>query len=391
MTALIVGAARVGAQPPAAAPTQPAPTAAQVLEGNVAGQVLRVTADGERPVAQQWVVLHGIGAAGGRAIDSSQTASTGAFRMRYARGADSTMQFFVSTVHHGIAYVSGILPLVAKADDATLTVYDTTSAPLPLAVRGRHLLVFAPAGGPSRRVAEIYDLSNDTTLTRVTTDSGPPVWTGAIPAGFDEFSSGPEISSNEAIRVVDGRVAAFAPVAPGLKRLAFTYALPPKAFPAVFVIEQPTQLLEVLLEDQQGAIEGGGLTEVSPSTIEGRTFRRFQAQDVAAGSVVTVRVPAVPLGRDARTVVPIVIIAGVMVIALIFAMRRHKRRAAAAATPIPLPHEDPTEALARQIAELDADFARRADTGAEDRADYERRRSVLKRQLADRLAPDRRP
>jgi hypothetical protein len=391
VAALLVASASAAAQPPAQ-PPEPASASVggspPISEATVAGQVLRVTVGGERPVPRQWVVLHGIGVNGGRAIDSTQSSATGDFRMRYARGADSTMQYFVSTVHHGIAYVSGILPPAATGDEATLTVYDTTSAALPLTVRGRHLLLFAPSDGPSRRVAEIYDLSNDTTLTRVTSDSGPPVWTGVIPAGFEEFSSGPEISSNESIRVVDGRVAAFAPVAPGLKRLAFTYSLPPKAFPASFHVEQPTELLEILLEDQQGAVEGAGLTEVSPSTIEGRTFRRFQAQGVAGGAVVTIRVPAATANGSARTTVPIVVVAGLMAIALIIALRR-RRGAVAVARPIAVPVEDPTEALARQIAELDAEFARRPDVGEAERADYERRRESLKKQLAARLAPHR--
>ena len=387
LTALICGAAAIDAQAPAAAqaPTSPAPDSA--LDGRVAGQVLRVSGPGDRPVPRQWVILHGIGASGGRAIDSARTSATGDFRIRYRRFADSTTQYFVSTVHHGIAYVSGVLPPDASADDATLTVYDTTSRPLPLMVRGRHLLVFAPSGGPSRRVAEIYDLSNDTTLTRVTSESGPPVWTGVVPAGLEDFSSGPKLTSNEAIRLVDGRVAAFAPVAPGLKRLAFTYSLPPKAFPASFLIEQPTQLLELLLEDQGGAIEGAGLTEMSPTAIEGRTFRRFQAQDVPAGAVVTVRVPAAPVARAARTAVPILAIAIVMAGALVLALRR--RRAPPRVAVVAPRGDDRAEALARQIAELDTDFASRIDAGESERTAYAERRAALKRELAERLAPHR--
>jgi hypothetical protein len=382
--ALLVAARLLSGQeatPPAASATP--------AEGRVAGQILRVTDAGERPVARQWVVLHGIGAAGGRAIDSVRTTAAGDFRLRYRFLDDSTAQYFVTTVHHGIAYVSGVLPPDATSNDATLTVFDTTSAPLPLDVRGRHVLVFAPANGPRRRVAEIYDLSNDTTLTRVTPDGGPPIWTGVIPTGFEEFSSGPEMSSNETIRLLDGKVAAFAPVAPGLKRLAFTYTLPAKAFPASFLVEEPTQLLEVLVEDQGADVAGGGLTEVSPTTIEGRTFRRFQAQDVAAASVVTVRVPNVSVSSASSSRGALVAAIGIIMAAALMVALRRRRGAVRTPAGAAAPRDDPAEALAREIAELDAAFDRRRDAGEAERAEYERRRAHLKRQLAERLAPHR--
>jgi hypothetical protein len=364
------------------------PAQAPASDGVVVGQVLRITAPAERPLPRQWVVLHAIGAGGGRAIDSARTSSTGEFRIRYARFADSTTQYFVSTVHHGIAYISGVLPPDASPEDATLSVFDTTSAPLRLTVRGRHILLFAPADGPRRRVAEIYDLSNDTTLTRITPEGGPPVWTGMMPTGFEEFSSGPEVSSTETIRLVDGRVAAFAPVAPGLKRLAFTYSLPPAAFPVSFVMDQPTQLLEVLLEDQQAELVGAGLVEGAPTAIEGRTFRRFQAQDVPALAVVTVRVPAPPVARTSPRTIIIVALGIVMSAALIVALRR-RSHPPVRAVHAPAAPEDPSEALARQIAELDAAFARRDSVGDPERAEYEQRRAFLKRELAERLAAHR--
>ena len=343
----------------------------------------------ELPVRGQWVVLHGVGASGGSAIDSVRTAASGTFRFRYRRSADSTTQYFVSTVHHGIAYVSGVLPPVASPDDATLTVFDTTSAPVHLTVRGRHILVFAPADGPRRRVAEIFDLSNDTTVTRVTSAQGPPVWTATLPTGFEEFSSGPELSSGESIRVVNGRVAAFSPVAPGLKRLAFTYALAPSAFPASFLIEDATGLVEVLVEDPQAQVAGGGLIEMSPTAIEGRTFRRFQAQDVAAASVLTVTVPPAPQAPRSPNLALVVIVASVMVIALLVALRRGGR-ASRLPRVIAGPRESETDALAREIAELDAAFDHATATDAA-RTEYEQRRGILKRRLAERLAPHRPP
>ena len=354
-------------------------------QGSVTGQVVRVTPTGERPVARQWVIVHGIGAAGGRAIDSVRTGSNGAFRIAYPR-TDTTAQYFISTVHHGIAYVSGVLSAAATADEATLSVFDTTSAPIPLVVRGRHILVFAPADNPRRRVAEIYDISNDSTVTRIARDGQPPIWTAGLPARAEEFSSGPEVMSNESIVLEQGRVAAYAPVAPGLKRIAFTYALPPEAFPARFPIDHATDVFELLIEDREGVVAGPGLEETAPTNIEGRVFRRFQAQTVAPPAVVTVSVPRAP-APSRRTNVGLVIALGVISAAAIaFALRRSRsRRLVLQAPPVAIALESEADRLAREIAALDAAFEQGERSDME-RATYQRERDLLKRRLAERLA-----
>lgn len=373
------------AQEPARAPANALESPAQPTRGSVNGQILRITADGERPVAQQWVIVHGIGGSGGRALDSVRTAADGSFRLTYPR-TDSTAQFFVSTVHHGIAYVSGVLPPDAGADEATISVFDTTSAPIPLVVRGRHVLVFAPADNPQRRVAEIYELSNDSTVTRVTRDGQAPIWSATVPDGLEEFSSGPELMSNESIRLEQGRVAAYAPVAPGLKRIAFTYALAPAAFPARFPIDHPTDVFEILIEDREAVVEGAGLEETAPANIEGRVFRRFQAQSVGPPTMVTVSVPRAPAAPRGTNFVLVVAVGVVAVAALAFALRRSRRRVIAVAAPIISPTESEIDALARRIASLDAAFESGAAPSDAERAEYERERARLKRQLADRLA-----
>ncbi len=354
----------------------------------VAGRIVRVTAGGDRSVARQWVILHGIGATGGHAIDSTRTVADGSFELRYNRGADSTAQYFISTVHHGIAYVSGVLPPEATAADATLTVFDTTSATIPLTVRGRHVLVFAPADDPRRRVAEIYDLSNDTTVTRIATERSGPLWSAGVPAAAQDFSSGPEMLSNEAIKLAAGRVVAYAPVAPGLKRIAFTYALPPNAFPVNFPVEHPTDVFEILVEDRQADVSGPGLEETAPSNIEGRMFRRFQAQGMSAPSLVVVRVPAAQTAPKRANMALVAALGIVMIGALAIALRRARARPLRADAPPAGATESEVDGLAREIATLDAAFEAtgRAD---DERAHYQRRRDQLKAELAERLAARR--
>ncbi len=335
------------------------------------------------------MIVHGIGADGGRALDSVRTGTNGSFRLAYPR-TDSTAQFFVSTVHHGIAYVSSILPPAAGIEEATLSVFDTTSDPVPLIVRGRHVLVFAPTDSPLRRVAEIYDISNESAVTRIAREGQAPIWTATVPDGITEFSSGPELMSNETIRLEQGRVAAYTPVAPGLKRIAFAYALPADAFPARFTVDHATDVFEILIEDRDAVVEGPGLEETAPSNIEGRLFRRFQAQSIAPPSIITVTVPraaAAPRGTNTALVIAV---AALAIGALVFALRRSRPRAVVVASPA-APIDSDVDVLAREVAALDAAFERLPAPSDADRERYRSERDRLKRQLADRLAPHRRP
>ena len=388
--ATIPGSATSAQGTAANAPQGPPPAVDGGVVSRASGVILRVTAQGERPLARQWVILHGIGSAGGRAIDSIRTVANGSFRLDYARDADSTTQYFVSTVYHGIAYVSGILPEDATPDQATLTVFDTTSTPIDLAVRGRHVLIFAPTDNPRRRVAEIYELSNDSTVTRIAREGGPPIWSAGVPTGAEEFASGPELLSNEALTLANGRVTALAPVAPGLKRIAYTYALPASAFPLSIPVEHATDVFEVLIEDREGEVIGPGLEETAPSNIEGRMFRRFVAQGMAPPSVVTVRVPAAP-SPPPETNKPLVAVLGIVMIgALAIALRRARARPATIPGHVSVPTASETDALAREIAELDAEFERTGPGDAETQARYQAQRDQLKHRLAERLAAPRR-
>jgi hypothetical protein len=244
-------------------------------------------------------------------------------------------------------------------------------------------------------VAEIYELSNDTILTRVAGDEGAPLWSAIVPAGVADFSSGPEMLSNEAITLTSGRVTAFAPIAPGLKRIAFTYSLPPEAFPLSMPVEQATDVLEVLIEDREGEVIGPGLEETAPSNIEGHMFRRFQVQNIAAASVITVRLPTASIARRATSPWLIAAVAMLMVGALVVALRRSRSRArpvvVVPASPSHVMIESDANALAREIAELDAAFEASSPADATARTRYEELRARLKHRLAERLAAHRGP
>ena len=371
-------------------------------DGGVAtarGRVVRLGDGGdERPVAGRWVVLHRIrsatdqGAVSGAAIDSTRTDARGRFTLRYERPAGDSARFFLSTSHHGIAYVSAALPAEASEEAASITVFDTTSAPGAFVVQGRHLLIFAADSLGTHRVAEVYTVANEGTVTHIAGDSATPVWTADLPAAARDLVPGPESAdAGDVIRFVDGRAAMFSAIAPGFRRVDFAYSLPASAFPVSVPIGARAPVLEILVEGERGAASGGGLVEVSPMPLEGRIFRRFQGLDVGPPSVVTIDLASPQRGGGSPTAAVIAGVIAAMGAGIILARRRRRTGPAPTARPVASvdrwpPIDAETDALARRIAELDADFARQPAQSDESRARYVEMRAQLKQRLTERLA-----
>jgi hypothetical protein len=126
-------------------------------------------------------------------------------------------------------------------------------------------------------------------------------------------------------------------------------------------------------------------------TIEGRRFKRWTAQDVAAGSTITIGGLAgvrLPTWQIALLVAMVALLIGVGLMA---------RRTAPSAVALPTlgrvglgglsaAREDAAERLARRIAALDAAFRAQDAPDAAAREAYERERASLKAELSQLLA-----
>ncbi len=354
----------------------------------VTGRVLRPAADSMQGVLGAWVVLHRVGSDGSGPVDSVQTGRDGAFSIRYAPSGERGAIYFVSATHDGIAYFSPPLDTARTVDDAELAVFDTTSAPVPIHVRGRHVVVAAPQKDGTREVVEVYELANDSSVTRVASGE-VPVWTAVLPAGASDVRVGESDLSEDAIRTDGGRVRVYAPMAPGIKQLSYAYRLGAGAFPVSLPLEGAVDVLEVLLEEPNATTTAPGLERVDPVAVESRTFNRFLAQRVAPGGVLRIDVPgALPGDRRTWIVAVVVAIAVIMALALIRMTR----------TPAPAQRvsvrsqggtERPAERLAREIAALDARIDTASDLSAADRAAYTARRAELKEALTRALDAER--
>jgi hypothetical protein len=355
----------------------------------VTGRVLRPATDSMRGVGGAWVVLHRVGSDRSGPLDSVRTARDGAFVIRYTPSGTGDAIYFVSATHDGIAYFSPPLDTARTVVDAELVVFDTTSAPVPIHVRGRHVVVAAGQDDARREVVEVYELANDSSVTRVAAGD-MPVWSAVLPDGATDVRVGQSDLSEDAIRTDSGRVRVYAPLAPGIKQLSYAYRMPPRAFPLSLPVEAPTAVLEVLLEEPNATAAVPGLQRVDPVTVESRTFNRFLAQEVAQGGVLRIEVPRAPFVRRRAWVVAMVAsIAATMTLVLLRAARS-AQRAKRLSIRAKRPAERPAERLARQIAELDARVENTQQLSDGDRAAHARRRAELKSELASALDEERR-
>jgi hypothetical protein len=292
----------------------------------VQGRVVKPGGDSVVAVPRTWVTLHRVGTDHAGPVDSTHTNASGAYSFTYRRTGAADAIYFVSSSHDGVAYFSH--PLAAGreiGDDGEIVVFDTTSRPVRMTVRGRHVIVSRPATDGLRTVTEVFEISNDTSVTRIAVNDSPAaaVWSSLIP----QSASAPIVADGDipaaAVQFASSRALVYAPFAPGMKQLAFHYDLPADAFPLKIPIEHGAVVLEVLVEDPTATATGARLKSVAPVAIEGHEFHRYLAQDVPANSVAVISVPDVKKPPALLFVAGLtLLIGGAMTVTLARALRR---------------------------------------------------------------------
>lgn len=293
----------------------------------VSGRIVRPGAERLDPVSDVWVVLHRVGPDRAGPLDSIRSDSRGRYSLDYLRTGSEEAIYFVSASHDGIAYFTP--PLAegrVSGEDGEITVFDTTSGRVPISLSGHHVIVSAVDANARRSVMEVYDISNDSSVTRVAASDNPgdATWQVHLPPNASDFRVSQGDISAAAVTQANGLVSVFAPIAPGIKQLSFSYSLPAKSFPLKLPLEKATGIYEILIEEKAGTVTGPHLREVDSVTVDERNFRRFLASDMPENSVAVIDLPAPPARSiDPRFMVAItLLLGGAMVAALARALRR---------------------------------------------------------------------
>jgi hypothetical protein len=298
------------------------------LPQQVSGRIVRPGSNQLDPVAGAWVVLHRVGPDRAGPLDSLKSDARGRYSFKYTRTGSDDAVYFVSASYDGIAYFTP--PLAegkVSGDDGEITVFDTTSGHVPLSLRGHHVVVSTVDANARRSVVEVYDLSNDSSVTRVASGETPTdaTWQTHVTPGATDFKVGQGDISAGAVSFANGVVSVFAPLAPGIKQLSFSYSLPANSFPLKLPLEKETGIYEIMIEEKAGSVTGPHLREVDPVTVDDRNFRRFLASDMPENSVAVIDLPPPPPSHtiDPRFMVALtLVIGGSMILALAQALRR---------------------------------------------------------------------
>lgn len=290
-------------------------------EWSITGRVVLAASGRDlRPVPGVWVALNRVGDDSAGVIDSTRTGPDGGYRFVFRRTDDDAM-YFTDVIHGGVAYFTD--PLVGvnvTGEAAELVVFDTVSAPGMLRLRGRHAVVGPPDGSGERAVVEVFEVTNDTSLTVLARNDTQPVWSVALPDGAIDPEVGDGDVPATVVRFRRGRAELYAPMAPGLRQLSVRYTLPERDFPLTIILEQPVELLEVLLAGRAGTASGAGLHEEQVVEIEGDEYTRYLSTSAGSGDEVVL---ALGGGAAARLVVPAAIGTAVLLLAgaLVYARR----------------------------------------------------------------------
>jgi hypothetical protein len=342
---------------------------------------MRPVITGETPVPGIVVTIHRVAPDSSGAVDSVRTDANGRYRFAYRRWGNPDAIYFVAAVYRGIAYFSSpIRAAIVRGDDAEIVVFDTTTAPVRFTVQGHHLVIGAPRPTGLRDIVEVYEIGNDTVVTAVGRDSLSAVWSAPLPPGATGFTPANSDVSASSLRARDGRVELVAPFAPGVKQLTWSYSLDARAFPLEITLDRANALLEVLLEEPGAQVRASSLRAQGTATTQGRTFKRFLAQNAPVGEKIRIEVPSTAAANRSTVVIALLVVAG---LAMIAALAIAYRRGRAARAPLTARAES-AEDLAAAIAALDA--RRDAHDPSLNADDYAVQRAALKARLATMLA-----
>ncbi|MDB4891605.1 MAG: hypothetical protein JWL61_3460 [Gemmatimonadetes bacterium] len=380
MRVLLVLSVLLTVSAPARAQRGAKPTAQSQPMSFVSGRVELPGGNTTTPVPGVYVTLHRVGTDSSGPVDSVRTDAGGNYMIRYSRPIGDEAVYFAAAVYRGIAYFSTpIQSARVSGEEGAITVFDTTSKPINLTVRGHHVVVSAPRPDGSRDVVEVWELSNDTTVTVVGRDTLAPVWTTLLPKGATSMRAGQGDVSADAIVARGNRVAMLAPFGPGVKQVSYSYSVPSSSFPLSVSIDKPTTVLEVLVEEPLAQVTGSTLRATDAAVTSGRTFKRFLGQDAPPGESVLITVPVTSAATRTRV---LAVLAGAIALIMVGALARTLMRRGArvpAARPVL-----ETTSLVAAIAALDARHERGDPTL--DANAYATDRAALKAKLAQALA-----
>jgi hypothetical protein len=233
----------------------------------------------------------------------------------------------ISTWRSGIAYFTEpITPGRSRSDLRALYVYDTSSTGPAVRVMRRLVTVAKEKSDGSREVLELLELENPGVATRVARDTLRPTWAGAIPPGALQFRVGQGDVSPQVVTRRGDSVAVYGPLPPGeRKQLSYTYVLSATERRVGVPIDQPTEEVDLLLEDTAAVVTAGKLDSLGMEDIDGRRFARYRTPPLPAGAPLAIGFSERRFSPESMIPLVVALAAVVLVIGFTVALRRKPR------------------------------------------------------------------
>lgn len=290
------------------------------------GYITKPGAEKNIPITNVWVTLHRVGSDTSGPVDSVRTDSRGRYRLPFRPFGVNDAIYFTAVMYNGIAYFSPPIHTQNEDGDGDITVFDTTTGKVPIATRGHHIVIATPSKDGIRKVTEVFEVANDSFVTRVAGVGDSPAsasWSTPLAAGALRPTILEGDLPADATKFTAERLFVYAPFAPGLKQVAYTYFLKDDAFPLAIPVEGETSVIEVLIEEGNATASGARLQQVAPVIIEGRQFMRYLGSEVPDKSVIGIAIPKREAEINPWFVAALtLVIGGAMVGTLVWAMRR---------------------------------------------------------------------
>ena len=280
VTSLLAARPVAGQDSAATRTTAPNQAPPALAPRTVSGRVVRPGRAGMITVGQAWVTLHRVAADSSGPVDSVRTDANGRYSIRYKPvGGDAD----VLRVEHAIAASRISLRRCHRAMRPATTRRSPSSIRrrrrFAIQTRGR-LVVSASSVDGRRTLVEVFELSNDSTVTAVAGARGRATWSAPLaPNGSTTSRSGRATLAPTPCSSVTARVLVYASISPGIRQIAFSYSVPACDFP----LRSRWRIGRRVRGARRGPGchgSGGGLAEQPAVSLEGRNFRRFLAQNV---------------------------------------------------------------------------------------------------------------
>jgi len=296
------------ASPADQAPTEkpsaePVGVTEETFDGIIAGQLVDGTADAVHPdLSGVLVTLYPLVNQSLETPITTTSGADGSFRFE-GLGTGADREYDVSARYQGIEYFADAPVRFSEPGQTlhvTVTVYETTTAPNQVVLERTHLIMDF-VDSQTLQVSELHILQNrgDRTFigAPVPESSGVPVTLGfSLPSGATGLRFEDPRMEVTVIRTADGFLDTL-PVAPGGRRVLFSYTVPykPPEFRFARRMAYTSNNLNVLVRDVGIKVTVPGLTEGQPREAgAGVRYLNFVGQNVSQGQELVVEFEGTP-------------------------------------------------------------------------------------------------